>query len=97
MTDAEGVVHHQWSGVSPKKYDADFVEEQKDLLRENFSGATIIGDNHYWAAAKKMRDPKFIATPTKKTTLEEARKVRFTTTAVDLPSVGPKPRRPGPA
>ena len=42
-----------WSGVSPKKYNSEFVMDKKDSLEDDFAGATIIGDNHYWHASKK--------------------------------------------
>mgnify|MGYP002146532435 CR=1 FL=1 len=84
VSDADGVIRKAWSGVSPKVYDTDFVISQKDTLEDNFAGATIIADNHYWVASKKMRDPKFLACAGKKTTVAEARKARFAQTKEEL-------------
>ena len=53
VSDMDGVIPKVWSGVSPKKYDSEFVMDKKDSLEDDFAGATIIDDNHYWHASKK--------------------------------------------
>lgn len=92
VSDADGLIRKVWTGVSPKVYDSDFVITQKDALEEDFAGATIIADNHYWAAAKKIRDPKFIACATKRTTIADARLARFAQTAEELRQRRPEAR-----
>lgn len=92
VSDADGVIRKVFTGVSPKVYDSDFVLTQKDSLEEDFSGATIIADNHYWKAAKKMRDPKFLACATKRTTIADARKARFAQTDAELRQRRPEAR-----
>lgn len=89
VSDADGVIRKVWSGVSPKKYDSEFVMDKKDSLEDDFAGATIIGDNHYWQASKKMDDTTFLACAGKSTTVQEARAARFAQTKEEL-----KARRP---
>lgn len=84
VCDADLVISRHWSGYSPKVYDGDFAVTHQDTLRELAGDGAIVGDNHYWAAGKKVHDLKIIASPTKKTTIQEARTARFATTAGEL-------------
>lgn len=48
----------------------------------------IVADNHFWKASKTMHDPSVITCPSKKATIEGARKARFATTAGGLRDEG---------
>jgi hypothetical protein len=49
-----------WGGYTPKLYDGHFVEDHRDEFEEKFSGATLLGDQHFSYGAKFLEEVKIV-------------------------------------
>lgn len=60
IVDGKGIVRKVWGGYSPKEYDSMFVESHKDEFTSLFHGVSILADNHFKSANKKVHGVKFM-------------------------------------
>jgi hypothetical protein len=51
-----------WGGYTPKLYDGHFVEDHRDEFEKEFTGAAMLGDQHFTYGAKFVESVK-IFTP----------------------------------
>ena len=66
VLDARGCIRKVWGPFSPKLYDSDFFNANKDEFERLFEGATIIADNHFAKARKICTKVKFLCNIAKK-------------------------------
>ncbi len=64
--DGKGITRGFWGGYSPKIYDSEWCESNRQTLERDFKGGVIIADQHYEKIYKQMKSPRFV-TPQKET------------------------------
>lgn len=70
ITDASGRGRYISNGYSPKLYDAHWVQARQDWCERKLAGATVYADNHFYSAAKYLKQVRLIASKKKPTKRE---------------------------
>ena len=70
ITDASGRGRYISNGYSPKLYDAHWVQARQDWCERKLAGATVYADNHFYSAAKYLKQARLIASKKKPTKRE---------------------------
>jgi len=63
LSDGRSRIRKMWGGYSPKEYDSNWVQIERQFFEDNLKGTGVVGDCHFFAAREFMRDPDLIAPP----------------------------------
>ena len=59
LRDGKGKVIKKWSGYSPKLYDGNWLQANKEWLESELEGGVIVADNHFMWGKKNLKKVRF--------------------------------------